>query len=574
MTRNIKACFIFLMAVALVLAGCSSSGNSEGENASGNKNSEAAAGSDDGSPVMLSWFSDVSGWNPPSPWSLDSKTVEGVITEKTGVSFQFDIPAQDGGTKLSLMLVSNKDLPDIMTITDDTLMKKLIDAGKVWDLDEFLKQYSSDSHLLNGSFPEDIKTALIERDGGWYAFPSHMDSLDAREIYPPSSDFYADAANFRDNGSIMFNEQIMEQAGITVDDLKTEAGVLAAMEKVKGLKVNGVPVTPLRIDGKNYNSITIGNPGHGGTTLGVLQRMFGAMAVDKDGNYRDIILADESKDAIAFLFKAANAGYFDPSQMTTDDSKESIKSGAVFAFIGNSANTGFADEDSPSTWVTPGPVISNKGATPVHGKSLKAGTGWMNTVIAKTAKNPERIAKFLNYMTSDEGLLLNYYGFEGEGYTLDANGLAIQTKADAEQAAEFSKIGVFAFWPFHNIAWHDHATVAPTDIRGVDSIMAMQVQTTLGKESQLYDLSPLAMPSNFIEAGSSLDNAKLEIKAYLESQISKMVLAKDEAAFNQLYDDMIAQVKKMGIDDINAKINEQFHKQEEVYGITLKGINS
>lgn len=53
-----------------------------------------------------------------------------------------------------------------------------------------------------------------------------------------------------------------------------------------------------------------------------------------------------------------------------------------------------------------------------------------------------------------------------------------------------------------------------------------------------------------------------------------MVLAKDEASRDQTYEETIAKIKQMGLDEINAKINEQFHKQEQSLGVTVKGINS
>ncbi|WP_127495298.1 extracellular solute-binding protein [Paenibacillus glycanilyticus] len=579
MRKHYSLWTVMLLSCSIALSACSSNqpnNSQEGTNNVPANSAEPSSSStaENTAPVKLTWFSDVSGWNPPSPWNSDPNSVEGTITSKTGLSFEFNIPAQDAGTKLSLMLVSSNKLPDIMTLTDGTLEKKLIDAGKVWNLDEFLKKYNPSSPLLT-NFPQDLKQALIERDGGWYAYPSHMDTQDAREIYPPSSEFYSDAAKYRNNNSIMFNQEIMKQAGIKEEELKTEDGVLAAFEKVKGLKIDGAPVVPLLINGKDYQGLSVGGTGHG-STLGTLEAMFGAMPVDKDGNYRDVILAPETKHALDFLYKAAKAGAFDPSQMTVDDTsiKASVKTGRVFSFIGNSANTGFTDENAVGTWITPGPMMSNEGTKPVAGRSLKAGTGWMNTFISKDAPNPERIAKWLDFMTSDEGLILNYYGFEGTDYTLDANGLVVQTEQGLKDAADYSKTGVFAFWPFHNIAWHDHATVAPTSNKGADSVMAMQVQTTIGKNSEIYDSSALIMPSNFIEAGSKLANDQLQIKTYLEAQISKIILAKDETSRDKLYDDMIAQVKKMGLDDINAKINEQFHKQQESYGTTIKGINS
>lgn len=104
--------------------------------------------------------------------------------------------------------------------------------------------------------------------------------------------------------------------------------------------------------------------------------------------------------------------------------------------------------------------------------------------------------------------------------------------------------------------------------------LAMQVQTALGKAAQIYDTSPLAMPDEFIPAGSQMTNDLQQIKTYLDTQISRIVLAKDAAAENQYYNDMISKLKQLGQNDIDAKINEQFHKQEKELGVTVKGVNS
>ena len=197
----------------------------------------------------------------------------------------------------------------------------------------------------------------------------------------------------------------------------------------------------------------------------------------------------------------------------------------------------------------------------------------MQTLISKTAANPERIAKWLDYMTSNEGLLLNYYGFEGKGYNLN-NGLVAQTELGVQEAKDYSKTGVFAFWPFHNIAWHDHATEAPKNRVGPDALMAMQVGTAAAKKSTIYDTSALAMPSDFIPAGSKMANDQVQIDQYKQAQISKIILAKDANAMNQFYNDMISKLKQLGLSDIDAKKNEQFHKQEKERGETIKGINS
>lgn len=564
-----------LLTGAMFLTGCSN--NSSNEGGSTASSSSPGASQTISEPVNLSWFSDVAFWNPPSPWSTDPNTVQGAITKKTGLTFDFNIPAQDGGTKLSLMLVSSDKLPDLISVTDEKLIKKLIDSNKVWKLDQLLEKYDPDSPLLKSSFfPEDVKQALIARDGAWYAYPSHMSSEDSRELLPPSSSFFSDAVKYRNNGAIMFNKQILEQAGLTIDDVKTEDGVLAAFKKVQGMKFNGSPVIPLQIDGKIYAKANIGGlPGSDVGTLGTLEMMFGAMPVDKDGNYRDLILAPETKHAIDFLYKAVKDGDFDASQMTIDSAavKATVKSGRVFAFIGNSAGTGFSDIDTVTDWISSGPILSNQNTKPAVGMSKKAGW-WQSLFISKDAPHPELIAKWLDFMTSDEGLKLHYYGFEGKDYTLDENGLVVQTQQGLDDSANYQTTGVFSMWPFHNGPWHDHVTAPPKNVKGADSIEAMQVQTELGKGSEIYDTSALMMPNDFITAGSELATKQLQMNAYLEAQVSKMILSKDAASRDKTYEETVAKLKQMGLDEIDAKINDQFQKQQQSSGTTLKGINS
>ncbi|MBB3113117.1 putative aldouronate transport system substrate-binding protein [Paenibacillus phyllosphaerae] len=570
--KSMKSLAVLSLTCMFALAGCSGNNSNSQGNVSANKGTNASASQNTGdsgdtqSTDKAVWFSSVSFWTPPMTWSTDPNTVQGAITEKTGLAFDFNIPAQDADTKLSLMLVSSAALPDVMTITNDVLAKKLIQAGKVWDLQEFLTKYDPQSHLLT-DFPADIKQVITERDGGWYAYPSHMGSEDARKQYPPSDPYYEDGVNYRSNGAIMVNEKLLNEAGLKLEDIQTEEGLLAAYKKIKemDLKVDGAPVIPLQVDGKGYQD----------TTLADLQNMFGVMPVDKDGVYRDRLLAPETKHALSFLNQAMNAGYIESGQLTMDTTavKSAVMSGRVFSFIGNTANTGFSDQDF---WVSPGPILSSEGTKPVMGKSLKAGGGWMQTYIAKSTKYPEKIARWLSFMSSDEGLRLHYYGFEGSDYTLNEKGLVVQTDAGRQASADFAKTGVFAFWPFHHIAWHDSKTQAPTEKTGADGLTAMQVQTAFGKspETVLYDNSPLSLPADFIASGSKLFNDQEQIKVYREAQISKIVMAKDQNAFNALYEELISKIKQLGMEAIDAKINEQVQKQAKDLGVTLTGVNS
>ena len=64
-------------------------------------------------------------------------------------------------------MMINGNMPDILSVSDEQMIRHLITSDAVWNLDELLQQYLPDSHLLV-DYPKDLKTLLMERDGGWY----------------------------------------------------------------------------------------------------------------------------------------------------------------------------------------------------------------------------------------------------------------------------------------------------------------------------------------------------------------------------------------------------------------------
>ncbi|MBW5445281.1 extracellular solute-binding protein [Cohnella sp. CFH 77786] len=567
---KLKVLSILALAGTVALTGCGAnkSGSSAEPSKETQSSSPAASASSDASaaPVDVTWFSTIGFWNPPQ-WDAKPGTVMGEITKKTGLTFTYNIPAQDGQTKLSLLMVSSGDFPDIVTdLPYDGESVKLAKSGKFWDLEEFLKKYAPDSHLLK-DFPQDIKKELIKRDGGWYAIPSHMASDELKKQFPPSSDYFADNAKYGDNKGIVVNTKILKQAGLTLDDLKTEDGLLAALKKVKdmNLKVDGQAVIPLSVDGKNY----------AGSTLQFLQKTFGAMNIDKDGKFRNVLMAPETKHAFEFLFKAKQNGALDASQLTLDTSAldAQLVSGRVFAFIGNMANVHYYDNDY---FASPGAILSNTGAKPVYDYYSIPSTGWMQTFISKSTKHPEQLAKWLDYMTSPEGLILNHYGMEGVDYNKNDQGLLIETDTGIQNRKDASKTAVDIFWPFANVDFFNHMDPAPTNKIGAGGLLDAEVKTAFARTPGVvrYDASVLTVPGDFYAPGTANQQINNDVQQYLQVQISKMVLAKDEAAFNKQYDEYVAQMKKLKIEQLDAALNEELQKQQKEMGVTVKGVNS
>ena len=497
--------------------------------------------------ARASLFCDVNFWEPPS-WSTEEGTITGDITEKTGLALDITVPPQNADAQLSLMLL-NDDLPDIISLTNETTISQLITSGKVWDLEEFLKRYCPESHLLK-SFPEDIKRELIKRDGGWYAYPSHMNSQDSRKIWKPSSKFYEDWTNYNDNNAIIWNRELLEKAGLTVEEVQTEEQVLAAWDKMKNmhLDVDGEAVIPLLVDGKGYID----------PTVKFLEYTFGAERVDENGNYRDILLQPQAEHALLFLNEAIRNGYAAPEQLTYENTK--IKSlmagGNVFCFIGNVANSGI----DFTKWVSSGPVLSSGGETPVLGKNLRAPTGWLSTFVSKDCRNPEQVAAWIDYMTSDEGLLFWSFGYEGSDYRLDDDGYVVQSEKGEAASLDYGQTGQGAWWMFDNFSWE--RSILPEPEEDSSTAAEKEVYTAFGSHDRTvsYDESLLPLTAEDIPPESDEGILDAKIRAYEKEQIPRIILAgsREEAAAR--YSEMTETLKRMGIETLDAYKNEIYQK--------------
>lgn len=505
--------------------------------------------------ARASLFCDVSWWEIPL-WKEEEGTITGDISKKTGITLDIIQPTQKADTQLKIMLL-NDELPDIISVTDSITISQIVDSGKVWKIDEFLETYKPDSHILQ-DFPEDIRQELIKRDGGWYAFPSHMNSADARQYWQPVPDMEK-VVEYNDNNAIIWNRALLDRMGLSVENLQTQEEVMAAFElaKDKELQVNGEDVIVLLVDGKEYQD----------PTLKYLEGSFGAEWIDDEGNYMDILLQPQAKNALQFLNTAMRLSYMQPEQFAMENRqiKEFMNSGRVLCFIGNVANTAvnFAD------WVSSGVILSSDGSTPVMGKNMRASTGWISTFISKDCENPKEVAAFLDYMTSDEGMTFWSYGYEGTDYYVGDDGYYYRLNMDA--AKEYAKTGVWAWWMFSNSAWERSVSIQRSDNQRAE----YDVTTAYGMHERtvLYDSSLLLMSVDMASTESESGRMEKEIEEWKESQILKTLLAESESAFESEYDILISGLYDRGIEQLDQYKNEAYQKNCHEYGKSIEKIN-
>lgn len=555
-----------LMAAVLVIGcvGCGSDSGVKSEQESVTESAESTTSNVEtedkqGEYVDLEWFLTYSAL--PSEWNMDESIFRG-ITEATGVRCSMNIPAEDPNTKLNLLMVDGN-LPDLVTTDNTAVAADMIDAGLVWDMEELLQTYCPDSHLLT-EFPEDVKEAYKDIQGGWYAVTSHISSDSITELYGyPTKEIeeYYTAAQYDDRHAIFFYKPYVDQLGIDPEKIETEADLMEVLAKINDAHLvneSGAEVYTLMVNGTNSRFTSFEN---------TLANTFGAMRVSDEGTYQDINYSEEYRDAMEFLNHCAQLGYITETHLTMDERTvvNICNSGRAACFIGalTTLNSG---EEVEHSWLSAGTVVSDNGAKPVLGHSSGIYTGWLYTMVSKDTKYPEACAKYLDFMTSKEGMLLHMYGIEGTDYTWDEQGCLHRTDEGAAKI-EDSVSGMWGFWAFQNdqfkksVEYMDTSFIKPTMIYGsCDNVV-------------IYDSSLFEIPAGYVAPESDESYIRTEADNYIEAMIPELILAKDDDTFNTMYDEFWKQLDDIGLRKYDAFIDIAVQANCEAKGVTLNSVN-
>jgi len=576
MKKRIMFCIGLLLVTALIFGACGSDDAPDAPAPVADSGTQAADTTDTADtadtpapPAQVtdvSWFLSVG--VVPSTWD-QTQYVMRRITEETGVTISAITPAEDPDTRLNLMIVSG-DLPDMMTITNHTLIREMVMAEMVWDIEGFFQTYRPDSHLIHGGFPADIRERLEARDGGWYTIPSHKLSRGGQEIWglhPSTEQLWLDA-RYRNNNGVVFNRDIMEMVGITEEELGTESGFLDALQRVHdaNLTIDGAAVIPFLPDGAAFRG---GSWQGNGGALGTLSEMFGTMRVDADGNFQSGYFTEGYRHAVRFLNTAAQRGLIEATHFTWDRAarEAACRAGRVFAFAGNTADTGFFFSDFD--FFTPGVILPDTGATPVLGINDTVGTGWLQTLIAKDTNVPEAVASFLSFMTNTEGLIIGNYGEYGIDWETTPDGLFTRTEEGERKLDNSGVTGVFAFWAFHNQNW-DRRHMYP----GVDP--GIQPQSARGAHPATYIYNNAALnqlPGGWIDADPQLFAISNEIYTFAGTALANIILQATDDNFDQLYDEFLERLETLGLRQLDAHVNEAVQQNFIDMGYRLTPVN-
>lgn len=571
-----------VMAASMILtvAGCGGGGNSSSaESSTSSKTESSAAESTDGGDAS----SEVTGSSGPDdttepyefdayysyqgsvkPWGEDAASK--YMNEKFNIKVNYSCPEADADSKLNLM-ISSDDLPDVIILDRNANWLKLINLGKLVDINTLKYE--------GCSFDEDILEStqkLLSVNGGLYGIPN-----------------WARKGATGGNMSWMVNHDVYEQLGSP--ELKTLEDLHQFMldAKDKGVKTS---------DDQSIFPWLPRNDDNGFYTVSAIYRSYGnPNLVDTYWSQadNDIKLAVYDDNYIAAL-KLANQWYkeglFPETTYTdsTDQYTEKLSNGraaVLYYDFSQDDTTHFRtllQEKDGNTYDLLGWELKDfpiypaaDGVDYVYGE--EGGTvGWNVNCITTKAENPQRIFDLYTWMLTKDGSINMMYGPEGglwEGK--DDEGNPILKKPEEELTSDEKNAAGCWFWsqPAHsdNVDLTKYAVNEQQPEASRSWVISIQDHVFTPEDSihpaipgQKFLTDENTGLSLEIDPTDDLGMARQSITDECKMRIPQIIMASDDATFDKLVQDLKDFAESNQVHDI-----EKIYTDKRASNIELQG---
>lgn len=570
-----------VMAASMILtvAGCGGGNSSTAESSTSSKTESSAAESTDGGDAS----SEVTGSSGPDdttepyefdayysyqgsvkPWGEDAASK--YMNEKFNIKVNYSCPEADADSKLNLM-ISSDDLPDVIILDRNANWLKLINLGKLVDINTLKYE--------GCSFDEDILEStqkLLSVNGGLYGIPN-----------------WARKGATGGNMSWMVNHDVYEQLGSP--ELKTLEDLHQFMldAKEKGVKTSDdqsiFPWLPRQDDNGFYTVSAIyrsyGNPNlidtywsqaDNDVKLAVYDDNYiAALKIAnqwyKEGLFPETTYTDSNDQFVEKLSNGRAAiTYYDFSQDDTNHFRTLLqeKDGNTYDLLG------WELKDSP---IYP----AADGVDYVYGE--EGGTvGWNVNCITTKAENPQRIFDLYSWMLTKDGSINMMYGPEGglwEGK--DEEGNPILKKPEEELTSDEKNAAGCWFWsqPAHsdNVDLTKYAVNEQQPEGSRSWVISIQDHVFTPEDSihpaipgQKFLTDENTGLSLEIDPTEDLGMARQAITDECKMRIPQIIMASDDATFDKLVQDLKDFAESNQVHDI-----EKIYTDKRASNIELQG---
>ncbi len=526
----------------------------------------------DPSHITIDWYVDYSSFN----WAgNEASIVSDMIEEKTGVKINFMKPVTDDGTMLNTLIAGNK-LPDVITVLSNGAERvQLAEEQYIFPINELSKRWAP--NLMN-RIDSEISRYFNASDGQLYGIPSHFYTTKDTEKYDEQGH------ELLSNGAIVARKDYLEayiaykkgeDATWTDKQATTPQGFVEMCTWVKskyGLSNTNPTVCLAPFETTNTST---GNKG-----INWLMEYFNVVPEDKDGNYTYQYADERFEEMMLFLNDLYSEHLIISSNFTTSTSQVGsyIQNGLPFACILSpqdyTANFKEWTLKNADAEYVPILLTNSDGETPQL-RSL-AGNGYRFTMVTSNCERPDRVIKLLDYLWSEEGQKLLYYGVEGVTYNYEQPtelypyGKMTWTD-EVKQAfntnthASYGMLNSFVLITNPMFTYLTQAEGYP--FNNYASYVNYNLKAALA--DYVYNHQMLEFPLNTgdKEYGDMITLRSRLYQLWIE-YIPKIVMAKDNDAASSMYKEGLSYADRYGYKKLTDWMNEAFLSYKREMGIT------
>lgn len=473
------------------------------------------------------------------------------LEKRTNIHLEFELlPLTDTAEKFSVIMAS-KQLPDIISYGNHDEINRYGMEGAFLPLQDLIDEHapnlkkSLDNPLEGQQLPYDMDpwAEITSDDGNIYAIPL----LSASNALGP---LWGIRVDWLDSLDLKMPE--------TLDEL------YEALKAFKEKDPNG-----------NNEADEIPFVAGQGAGLGrvlPLINAFGAhidLYVDEDSNtikYGPV--ESEYKEGLEFLNKLYSEGILEEDYLTSDLEQWKAKAtGDKAGFMMMWPGSGFAAANAGLKELNPDfrimPIAPVKGPKGHQFKdTFTAGrTVVYRTTLSHSNKYPEETIKLMDYLFTDEGLMLSSYGLEGTHYNLEG-GEPVYTDIITDNPEgldpEVARIKDGLIWTTlpYEMGWEPHFQAmeanAPWTVQGWE----------LYRESGMVE-APMPTLKFTQDELSKKNQIVADINTYKDAVISKFIMG--EESFDK-FDDFVSQIEKAGLEELLKIYNDAYTRYKENAG--------
>ncbi|MBO5060891.1 MAG: extracellular solute-binding protein [Clostridia bacterium] len=370
-----------------------------------------------GEEVTLTFLNCWQGSELPSGVDSEHNPVADVIAEKTGVRIKYLACTTSEIERLNLAFATN-DIPDIINApfqgahnSHTIAIKKAASEGLLTPLNDLIEEYGPNLKDAWSTLDKDFLENDFEPEnfeGEHYFFPTGVAATEA------------DVSNNAYN--VYARKDILEALGVAPESVNSSEKLYELMKKIKAGNFKDI----------NGQDVIVSGTWHGGWTYEpfynsyVSQRDMFSSFKHENGEIKLYQNTERYKDQILFMRKIISEGLFDLEcqKQTSAIAVEKMATGKVAIVGGHYTKlkqelTGTLYATNPEMEYLPlGPIMNLDGEPYSQGQVRRKGAFGGVVMIGGNTKYPEKAMQFINFMNSEEGMLLNRYGIEGVHYTM------------------------------------------------------------------------------------------------------------------------------------------------------------